>query len=130
MAADQDLCEYLEDELVGTIGTDLFVSELPAGKPEGMVLTMYPGAPPELTCGSNGITVDMPRFQFQAHYATETTAIAKAEAAATALAKVANQSIEGTRYRSVTVLQTPGLLYRDKNNRSVFGFNGEAERDV
>ena len=130
MAADQDMVEYLEDEAVGTVGTDLFASELPAGKTEGMVVTQYPGAPPELTCGSTGITVDMPRFQFRARYATETTAITKVEAAATALAKVQNQTIEGTRYRSVTVLQTPGLLFRDDNNKPNWGFNFEAERDV
>lgn len=130
MAADQDMCEYLEDEGVGTIGTDLFVSELPAGKTDGMVVTQYPGAPPELVCGTQGIRLDMPRFQFRCRYASEATAITKAEAAATALAKVENQSIEGTRYRSVIVLQTPGLLYRDENNAPNWGFNFEAERDV
>lgn len=130
MAADQDMVEYLESQAVGTVGTDLFTSELPAGKADGMVVTQYPGAPPELTCGSTGITVDMPRFQFRARYATETTAITKAEAAATALAKVKNQTIEGTRYRSVTVIQTPGLLYRDENKRGNWGFSFEAERDV
>ena len=130
MPADQDMAEYLESQGVVTIGTDFFVGELPAGVGNGGVITQYPGGEPELTCGSTGITVDMPRFQIRFRHATEATAISKAESAATELAKIKNQTVNGTRYRSVTVLQTPGLLYRDENNKPNYGFNVSAERDV
>lgn len=128
MPADLELCEYLEDESVGTVGTDLFAGELPAGKSEGMVLTQYPGAPPELTCGSNGWNLEISALQFRAQYANEATALTKAKLAAAALTKVKGQTIEAVYYRSVTVMQSPGLLYRDENNRTSVGFNLEAEK--
>ena len=128
MPADTELCEYLEDESVGTVGTDLFAGELPAGKTEGMVLTQFAGAPPELTCGSNGWTLEIPSLQFRAQYANEATALTKANLAAAAFTKVKNQTIESVYYRSVNVKQSPGLLYRDLNNRANVGFNLEAEK--
>ena len=130
MPADSELCEYLEDEGVGTVGTDLFAGELPAGKVNGMGLTQYPGAPPELTCGSAGLTLEVSRLQFRARNTDEATALTKAKLAAVAFSKVANQTIETVRYRSVTVLQSPGLLFRDENNRPNYGFNLEAEKVV
>ena len=128
MPADSELAEYLEDEAVGTVGSDLFAGELPAGVANGMVLTQYPGAPPELTCGSTGWTLEMPRLQFRVRNTSEATAMTNAKLAAAALTKVANQTIEGVYYRAVTVLQSPGLLYRDENDRPNYGFNLEAEK--
>ena len=128
MSADLELAEYLEDESVGTVGTTLFAGELPAGVVNGMGLTQYPGAPPELTCGSNGWTLELSRLQFQARHTDEATAMSTAKNAAAALTKVKNQTIEGIYYRAVTVLQSPGLLYRDATNRPVYGFNLEAEK--
>ena len=128
MPADAELAEWLEDESVGTVGTDLFVGELPAGKTEGMVITQYPGGPPEHNLSTTGYTLEMPRVQFRAQYANEATAATKARLAAIALSKIANQNVESVRYRSVTVLQSPGLLYRDMNNRASWGFNAECEK--
>lgn len=128
MPADAELCEYLEDEAVGTVGTDIFAGELPAGVANGMVLMQYPGGPPELTCGSAGWTLEMPRLQLRVRNTSEATAMSKAKSAAEALSKVKNQTIEGTYYRAVTVLQSPGLLYRDENQRPNYGFNLEAEK--
>lgn len=128
MPADQELAEYLESQGVGTVGTDLFVGEMPAGVVNAMVITQYPGAPPELTCGSAGWTLEISRLQFRARNTDEATALTKCKLAATALSKVKNQVIEGVRYRSVTVLQSPGLLFRDDGNRPNCGFNIEAEK--
>lgn len=128
MPADAELVEYLEDQSVGTVGTDLFAGELPAGVVNGMVLTQYPGSPPELTCGSNGWTLELPRLQFRVRNTSEATALTKCNLAAAAFTKVKNQTIESVYYRSVTVLQSPGLLYRDENNRPNYGFNLECEK--
>lgn len=128
MPADLELAEYLEDEGVGTVGTTLFAGELPAGIVNGMALTQYPGAPPELTCGSNGWTLEFSRLQFIVRNTSEATALTNAKNAAAAFTKVKNQTIEAVYYRSVNVLQSPGLLYRDENNRPVYGFNLEAEK--
>lgn len=129
-AADLELAKHLATQAIGTVGTNLFAGELPAGVINGMVLTLYPGAPPELTCGSNGINLEIGRLQFQVRNTAEATAITKAQDAAEIFAKIAGSTIEGTRYRSVTVLQTPGLLHRDESNRPVYGMNVEFEREV
>jgi hypothetical protein len=128
MPADIELCEYLEDESVGTVGTDLFAGTLPAGVVNGMSLVIYPGAEPELTCGSNGWNLERPRLQFLVRNTNEATALAKARDAAAAFSRIGRKTIEGTVYRAVTVLQTPGLLFRDENDRPNYGFNIEAEK--
>ena len=129
MPADQELAEFLEDAGICTVGTDFFVGELPAGVVNGGVITMYPGAIGDLVLNTiGGWTIERPRLQVKFRNTTETTAISKANAAARALSAIANQSIEGVRYRAVTVLQTPGILERDASNRPVYGFNIEAER--
>ena len=128
MPADQELAEYLEDAGVVTVGIDFYVGEMPAGDVNAGVITMYPGAPGELTLGQVGWTIEMPRLQVKFRNTDEAACIALANAAARALSKVANQVIEGVRYRSVTVLQAPGIIDRDANNRPIYGFNCEAER--
>lgn len=128
MPADAELCEYLEDQGIGTVGTDLFAGELPAGVINGIVLTQYPGSPPELTCGSDGWKLEMSRVQLRVRNTSEATALNKAKNAAAALSKVKNQSIEGIYYRSVNLVQSPGLLYRDENNRPNYGFNVSCEK--
>ena len=132
MPADAELAEYLEDEGVFTVGatngTGIFVGEMPAGVVNAAVITMYPGAPGEHVLGTVGWSIEMPRLQLKVRNESEATAISKAQSAARALAKIANQVIEGVRYRSVTVLQAPGIIDRDANNRPIYGFNCEAER--
>tara|TARA_Y100000310_G_scaffold98201_1_gene95931 strand:- start:24376 stop:24780 length:405 start_codon:yes stop_codon:yes gene_type:complete len=128
MAADLELAEYLEDQSVGTVGADLFAGTMPAGVVNAIGITQYPGAPPELTCGSDGWTMEVSRLQVRVRNADEATALSKAKDAAEALTKVANQTIESVRYRAVTVLQSPGLLERDASNNTVVGFNIEAEK--
>lgn len=111
-----------------TDGTGIFAGELPAGVVNGAALTQYPGEPPELTCGSNGWTLEMPRLQLTVRNTNEATALSKCKTAAAALTKIKNQTIETIYYRSVTVLQSPGLLYRDANNRPVYGMNISCEK--
>jgi hypothetical protein len=134
MPADIELCEFLEAEgvfVVGaTDGSGIFAGELPAGVVDGAVLTQYPGAPPELTCGSDGWNLELPRLQLRVRHSDEATAIEKATNAAAALSRIAGDILGSVRYRSVTVMQSPGLLFRDAGNRPNYGFNIEAEREV
>ena len=132
MAADQDVAELLEDEGVGTIGLTLFVGEIPADVAAAVGVTMYPGGPPEhVLNGIAGPTLDMPRLQIVSRHTAEATAISKAQDSMVALSKIANQTIEGTRYRNITVLQSVGLLFRDQaGNRPHYGFNVECEREI
>lgn len=128
MPADNELAEYLEDEGVGTVGTDIFAGQIPEQVASAIVITQYPGKPPELTCGSTGWNLEIPRLQVRCRNTDEATALSKANACGDALTKIANQTIESVYYRSVMLVQSPGLLYRDENNRPNYGFNIEAEK--
>lgn len=130
MAADLEIAEYLEDEGVGTVGTDLFAGEVPADVANAVVVTQFPGRAPELTLASDGWTHEFPRLQIRVRNTDEGNALTKAAACGDALSKVANQTIEGVRYRSVNMVQSPGLLFRDEQNRPNYGFNVEVERET
>jgi hypothetical protein len=128
MPADREIAKYLQDLGIGTVGTSIFAGTIPAGVATAIGITQYPGSPPELTCGSNGWTLERPRLQVTVRDPSEAGAIATARTVVEALTKVAGQTIEGIRYRAVTVLQSPGLLFRDENDRAIYGCNVEVEK--
>lgn len=130
MAADIDIATYLVAQGVGTaLGTDVFAGRMPSAV-DGVVVTSYPGRAPELVINSNGYTHRFPRLQVLVRNSSEATAQSTADAAALALSKVKNTTLSGTRYRSVNVTQTPGLIERDENERYVYAFNVECEQGV
>ena len=129
-AADLEVATYLQAQSYGTLGADLFAGELPAGKSTGTVVTGYPGLPDEHVCGTLGATLEIGRLQVRVQHTNEDTAYTNARDAATILGKVASTTLSGVRYRSITVLQSPGLLYRDGNQRPNVGFNVEFEREL
>ena len=128
-AAALHLAEYLEDASVGTVGTNIFSGKLRATPAEQVALLPYPGAPPEHVCGG-GMTISKERVQVLARSTTHAAAEALSWLCAQALSAIANQTIEGSRYRSVMLMQTPGILEYDADHNIVFVFNVEAEREV
>ncbi|KKN61711.1 hypothetical protein LCGC14_0519270 [marine sediment metagenome] len=130
-SASVELAEYLEDEGVGTVGTDIFVDKQPLGAVNSLLIVTYPGAPPEHRMdGTSDVRFTFPNVQVRVRNTDDATAVAKANAAARALGKVANQTIEGTYYRSVNLIQQPGLIERDENDRMIQGFSAQAERQA
>lgn len=130
MSASSELAEYLEDESVGTVGTDIFVDKRPA-LVNVMVIAQYPGRAPEHRMdGTRVIRFEFPRVQVTVRDTDDETAFTKAEAAAAALGKVANQMIENVYYRSVNVISQPGIQGRDENDVIIVVFNAEAERRI
>lgn len=129
MSASSELAEYLEDETTLVVGTDLFVDKQPAGVVNSARLVQYPGRTPEHRMdGTNAVRFTFPNLQFRVRNTDDATAFTIAEAAAVALGKVANQTIEGTFYRSVNLINQPGLIERDANDLITVGFNAQAER--
>lgn len=120
---------YLEAETVGTVGTDLFLGQLRADPDTCMAVVQYPGRGPEFRMGIEGAAMEFPRFQFLSRSSSESTAEANAEAAMTAIAKVSNQTLSGTFYAALTPMQSPGALRRDEQDRVIFSFNFEAEKE-
>lgn len=131
MSVSTELAEYLEDETTLVVGTTLFVDKVPAGKVNAARIVQYPGSAPEHRMdGTNAVRFTFPNVQFRVRNTDDATAFTIAEAAAEALAKVANQTIEGTFYRSVNLINQPGLIERDANNQITVGFNAQAERQA
>lgn len=123
---------YLESQGIGVVNTTLFLGRLPPqteGNITAMALTPYPGmAPSFLLDGTAEVRTDYPRVQFQSRAETEALAFANAEAAYLVLAKVANKLLSGTLYLSINVLQSPGILRYDADDKPIVGFNFECER--
>lgn len=128
MAVDDELRDHLDTQGHGTAGTDLFSGKMPAGVVNATVVTMYQGSPPEHTCGSDGFTLERPRVQVNVRNTSEASCQTQAAGVALELSKIENQSIGGVYYRSVLVLQTPGLLERDENDRPIYSFNCAVEK--
>lgn len=130
MSASSELAEYLEDEVAAlTVGTTLFVDKQPAGAVNSARIVQYPGGTPEHRMdGTNEVRFTFPNLQIRVRNEVDATAFTIAEDAAKALGKVANQTIEGTFYRSVNLINQPGVVERDANDRITVGFNAQAER--
>lgn len=128
MPVDKELAQYIEDLGIGTVDTDVFAGEIPAGVVNAIGFTVYPGGPPEHVCGGNGFTLEMPRVQVRVRNTDEDSALYLANILASLLSRVVNTTINGVFYRTITVLQTPGILYRDGNDRPNYGFNVDVEK--
>ncbi len=130
MSASLELATFLAAEVGSlTLATTLFVDKQPAGLVNSARLVQYPGAPPEHRMdGTNEIRFTFPNFQFRVRNEDDGTAFTIAEAAAFALGKVANQTLSGTFWRSVNLINQPGLIERDQNDRIIVGFSAQGER--
>jgi hypothetical protein len=130
-----DLAHYIDAQTALVQATDLFVGALPPKPETAAALLEYPGAPPIETMGADSKpAVIMPRVQVLARGAAGETSYPLARGLAytiwNALVLVTNEDIGAvpTYYLRTAVLQTPGLLYRDDNDRAVFSFNVDVWR--
>lgn len=129
MAMVEEIGTFLAAAGVGTLGTDLFIDNMPDSPDTCVaVIESIVGLPPTRTLGSGLPVTEMPRFQVYARAASKTTAHAKAKAAWDALEVVADQTLSGTRYERIEALQSPFLLKRDDADRWVFLANFQAHR--
>ncbi len=130
MSASSELATYLAAEVAALVEkTTLFTDKQPAGAVNSARLVQYPGAAPEHRMdGTNLIDFTFPNLQFRVRNQVDATAFTIAEDAAKALGKVANQTIGGTFYRSVNLINSPGLIERDANDLIIVGFSAQAER--
>ncbi len=130
MSASSELATFLAAEVPAlTEGTTLFTDKQPANAVNSSRLVQYPGATPEHRMdGTNAVRFTFPNLQFRTRDEVDATAFTIAEAAAVALGKIVNQIIGGTFYRSVNLINQPGLIERDGNNLIIVGFSAQAER--
>lgn len=124
-----ELGEWLEDQAVGTVGTNLFLGRLPDTPDAATALFEYAGAAPFHTMGPT-VVWERPRLQVLCRAADYATARSQAETIYQLLDVVAETTIESVRYHQIEALQSPFLVQRDANDRPVIGCNYEVWRDV
>lgn len=114
-----------------TVATSLFLGQLPETPDVCAALIEYSGLAPEATFGEP-IAIERPKVQlvFRGGAHDYQAARALAEAAYQALAGVANQVVEGTRWVNVQPLQAPFFLKRDAKFRPHIAFNVLIEKEV
>jgi len=132
MATRDEIADFLEDASVGVVGTTIFKGQMP-GTPDACVAVIETaGRAPEHTFGSSGIETEYPRVQIRCRGAKNdyATPAATAQTAYVAMAAVANQLLNGTRYLSIDPIQAPFLMDKDAQNRIVVGFNAQLAKRV
>ena len=129
MAVETEIAEYLEDQAVGTVGTDIFAGQLPDTPDACVAVIPYAGRAPERNLDKS-VNWRYPRVQVSVRGAREGYAAARAkiDAVNAALDAVVNTTIEGVLYQQIDALSEPFLLRRDGNNRPIFVCNFECWR--
>lgn len=136
MSVLDEIGKYLEDEGVGTVGTDLFLGFLPDTPAACVALQEYSASPPSPGFGVPGIQHETPGVQVLARGTPEDYdgPRAKAEAAYKALAKVQGQTLtsaaSSAAYLMVLAQQSPFVLDRDAEMRVIFAANFLCEKEL
>lgn len=120
----------------GTVGTDIFKSQLPDSPDAAIGIFEYPGRPSDKAFGTT-VLIENPRFQILVRSAREgvvanayLTARTKAEAIYTLLDGAGNLTLSGIVYLYIEALQPPFHLEFDANRRAVIACNYEANKRV
>lgn len=123
---EEHLTAYLQGEGLGTVGADLFYHHRPATPDAVTVVRRYGGPAPTRT--HDGATYERPRLQVSCRATNYADAVAQAERCATALGRLTNRVLGGTRYLSATQLG-PVLPLRADNGREIVVLNVEIEKE-
>jgi hypothetical protein len=114
----------------GTLGSTLFLYQLPDEPDVCIALRGYEGAAPEYTHGGAMPAFERPRFQLSSRAPLVDEAMAAAWAAWKTLSVIRNAAVGGVTYLAVNPMQTPFVIERDENNRWVAGANFEVWKEV
>ena len=103
---------YLATQNVGTVGTDIFLGQMPDQPDSCIVLFEYAGSPPDLHW--NG---EYPGLQVRVRNKSYAAGRAKIKEVVTELHGVHELTLNGTRYLLIKARGSPEVLKRDNNNR-------------
>ncbi len=118
-----ELGTYLQTAGIGTLGTDLFLGELPANPDNCVAILEYGGMAPEHDLGTTALRYEFPRVQVVVRNTSYATGRLKAQDILGDMAAVANETLTSVYYLEAAPLQSPFLLERDDNDRWVFACN-------
>jgi hypothetical protein len=126
----EELGTYLQGLGHGTLGTDLFLYQLPDTPDTCVAIREYAGAEPEFVHDQATPNMIRPRFQMVVRGPVIPDVMLKASQVWSSLVTINNTTIDGTFYQRLVPLQSPFLIERDENNRWVAGANFEAMKEV
>lgn len=115
-----DIAEYLEDEGVGTVGTNIFKSYLPDSVDTGFAILDTGGLMPD-----PDVPTKEPTFQIFLRAADYATGRAKLDAIRTALHRIANQTLitGGTYFYFILAQSEGGHIGRNDRGLDEFSMN-------
>lgn len=122
---------FIDANFTATLGTDLFLSGIPDAAPDssiGMIETSGPA--PEFVHESNVAFYEHATFQLMVRDTKYKDARSRMNTLWKLLSGVQNSVLSGTRYLSITPLQTPFDFGDDENHRARVVANFDAFKEV
>lgn len=131
MALLDEIGDYLSSQGVGTVGTTLFLGQMPDTPDAAVAVLEYGGVEPVRTMSSSP-AYERPRIQITARAATYPVARSKAQQAWNALDGIGNRNLgsPGVRYVFIEALQSPFSIGSDQNGRARSAFNCQIMKQV
>lgn len=118
-----DLAQLLEDEGVGTVGTNIFMSERPDAPDDCLTISDYSGEGNRLHGNTNVPADERFSVQVMARSKSYVTAWSLAESAFTAISFRHKTLNSGRRYAWSRANQSPAYIGIDQNDRKLVTFN-------
>jgi hypothetical protein len=128
-----ELATRIATTVSGTVGTNIFKSEIPAGVADASIgLIETGGLPPEKRFGTKGIDWERPSVQFLVRGAPGgyETARATSQTIFEDMAKIETEDLSGTRYYLSDPQQEPFGLKVDEHDRPILAFNVIFTKDI
>lgn len=118
MSLVSDVAIYLQTESIGTLGTNLFYSYLPANVEAGVVVLDTGGPQPDPY-----LPTKEPTFQVLVRAASYDAGKTKLDAVRTALHQVVNETIGSTYFYFILAMSEGGHIGLDESGRDLFSIN-------
>lgn len=126
----QDIGQYIDDQGLGTLATDIFIGEIPDDPSDVVVLYDDGGLESSKGHGASGSNVAWENHSVRIESRNGNGAIAqsKAHAIHKKLDDADFTAADGTEYLTVRCMQPPRLMGQDTRNRKLYGFYVFVER--
>ena len=117
---------------LGTVGTDIFLGELPASPYACGVVYEYGGIAPEKSFSTSTLRFETPAVQvvFRGLPGDYASPRAKAATAFAGLAAIEATTLSGTIYYEITPQQSPFMLTRDENECVLIATNYLCQKEI
>ena len=113
-----DIAEYLEDQSVGIVGSDIFIGMMPDTTSNCIAIYEYAGNPPE-----NVGDIEHPRLTVRVRNATYANGQIKAKTILSKLHTLSNTTLETHSYLYIRAVGSINALGRDVENRALFSID-------